>query len=261
MWNGYVYNKFTLCIGWPVHDAHWAENGAKILIAEHWLKPAKMDLSSYILKLDKCSIFSPVWAMCGGPEMPAMHRHPRLLSQNWELSAVFLISTPLLPFLQRSRDLCSNWAQFVRTKIKLEIVVYVESMAGRPRFITSALAEYTQCCSHFQRCCHHYHVIGLLIVAWLWVVQLDHHQHCWQPVKLWWVLASTGRMAPGPFSGLLAPFMGAARKSKKYEKLQTEDPEKKRQEATQEEINRLNCKIVSSTSTLLKDKSPFGTNL
>ena len=37
-------------------------------------------------------------------------------------------------------------------------------------------------------------------------------------------------MAPGPFSGLLAPFIGA-RKSKKYEKLQTEDPEKKRQEA------------------------------
>ena len=51
-------------------------------------------------------------------------------------------------------------------------------------------------------------------------------------------------MAPGPFSGLLAPFIGA-RKSKKYEKLQTEDPEKKRQEATQDEINRLHNKIVS----------------
>ena len=51
-------------------------------------------------------------------------------------------------------------------------------------------------------------------------------------------------MAPGPFSGLLAPFIGA-RKSKKYEKLQTDDPEKKRQEATQEEINRLHTKIVS----------------
>ena len=51
-------------------------------------------------------------------------------------------------------------------------------------------------------------------------------------------------MAPGPFSGLLAPFIGA-RKSKKYEKLQTEDPEKKRQEATQDEINRLHSKIVS----------------
>ena len=52
-------------------------------------------------------------------------------------------------------------------------------------------------------------------------------------------------MAPGPFSGLLAPFIGA-RKSKKYEKLQTDDPEKKRQEATQDEINRLHTKIVSS---------------
>ena len=54
-------------------------------------------------------------------------------------------------------------------------------------------------------------------------------------------------MAPGPFSGLLAPFIGA-RKSKKYEKLQTEDPEKKRQEATQDEINRLHNKIVSFLS-------------
>ena len=52
-------------------------------------------------------------------------------------------------------------------------------------------------------------------------------------------------MAPGPFSGLLAHFIGS-RKSKKYEKLQTDDPEKKRQEATQEEINRLHTKIVSS---------------
>ncbi len=50
-------------------------------------------------------------------------------------------------------------------------------------------------------------------------------------------------MAPGPFS-ILAPFIGV-RKSKKYEKLQTEDPEKKKQEATQEEINRLHTKIVS----------------
>ena len=55
------------------------------------------------------------------------------------------------------------------------------------------------------------------------------------------------KMAPGPFSGLLAPFIGA-RKSKKYEKLQTEDPEKKRQEATQDEINRLHNKIVSFLS-------------
>ncbi len=48
-------------------------------------------------------------------------------------------------------------------------------------------------------------------------------------------------MAPGALA-ILAPFLG--RKSKKYEKLQTEDPEKKRQEATEEEINRLNAKIV-----------------
>ena len=51
-------------------------------------------------------------------------------------------------------------------------------------------------------------------------------------------------MAPGAFS-ILAPLLG--RKSKKYEKLETEEQpaDKKRQEATQEEINRLNCKIVS----------------
>ena len=55
-------------------------------------------------------------------------------------------------------------------------------------------------------------------------------------------------MAPGAFSILAAPFLG--RKSKKYEKLETEDPEKKRQEATQEEINRLNCKIVSARGAL-----------
>lgn len=54
-------------------------------------------------------------------------------------------------------------------------------------------------------------------------------------------------MAPGAFS-ILAPFLG--RKSKKYEKLETEDPEKKRQEATQEEINRLNCKIVSGLTAI-----------
>ena len=50
-------------------------------------------------------------------------------------------------------------------------------------------------------------------------------------------------MAPGGAFSILAPFLG--RKSKKYEKLETEDPERKRQEATQDEINRLNCKIVS----------------
>jgi hypothetical protein len=54
-------------------------------------------------------------------------------------------------------------------------------------------------------------------------------------------------MAPGAFS-ILAPFL--CRKSKTYEKLKTEDPEKKKQEATQEEINRLDVKIVSNLSFL-----------
>ena len=51
------------------------------------------------------------------------------------------------------------------------------------------------------------------------------------------------KMAPGALS-ILAPFLGRG-KAKKYEKLETDDPERRRQEATQEEINRLNCKIVS----------------
>lgn len=50
------------------------------------------------------------------------------------------------------------------------------------------------------------------------------------------------RMAPGAFS-ILAPFM--RRKVKKYERLETEDPEKKKQEATMEELTRINVKIVS----------------
>ena len=50
-------------------------------------------------------------------------------------------------------------------------------------------------------------------------------------------------MAPGALS-ILAPFLGR-KSNKKYEKLQADDPEKRRQEATQEEINRLNTKIVS----------------
>jgi hypothetical protein len=57
------------------------------------------------------------------------------------------------------------------------------------------------------------------------------------------------RMAPGGFS-ILAPFLG--RKTKKYEKLETDDPEKRKQEATQEEIQRLNCKIVSDLHFTLK---------
>ena len=50
-------------------------------------------------------------------------------------------------------------------------------------------------------------------------------------------------MAPGALS-ILAPFLGR-KSNKKYEKLQADDPEKRRQEATQDEINRLNTKIVS----------------
>jgi hypothetical protein len=53
-------------------------------------------------------------------------------------------------------------------------------------------------------------------------------------------------MAPGAFS-VLAPLLGRSKgKSSKYEKLETDDPERKRHEATQDEINRLNFKIVST---------------
>ena len=56
----------------------------------------------------------------------------------------------------------------------------------------------------------------------------------------------TLRMAPGAFSlTLLVPFL--RRRSKKYEKLETEDPEKKKQEATLDELVRINHKIVSSS--------------
>eukprot|EP00095_Tigriopus_kingsejongensis_P009310 maker-scaffold320_size207635-snap-gene-0.11 protein:Tk09310 transcript:maker-scaffold320_size207635-snap-gene-0.11-mRNA-1 annotation:"PREDICTED: hypothetical protein LOC100642385 isoform 1" len=57
-------------------------------------------------------------------------------------------------------------------------------------------------------------------------------------------------MAPGAFS-ILAPFLG--RKSKKYEKLETDDPEKRRQEATQEEIKRLNSKIDRLVHSMSRD--------
>jgi hypothetical protein len=46
-----------------------------------------------------------------------------------------------------------------------------------------------------------------------------------------------------PFS-ILVPFL--RRKAKKYERLETEDPERKRQEATLEELTRINMKIVSN---------------
>ena len=52
-------------------------------------------------------------------------------------------------------------------------------------------------------------------------------------------------MAPGAFS-ILAPFL--RRKVKKYERLDQEDPEKKKQDATMEELTRINMKIVSFSS-------------
>lgn len=58
-------------------------------------------------------------------------------------------------------------------------------------------------------------------------------------------------MAPGPFS-ILIPFL-SSRKSKKYEKLQTDDPEKRRIEATQEEINRLNLKIDKLVTSMSRE--------
>ena len=55
-------------------------------------------------------------------------------------------------------------------------------------------------------------------------------------------------MAPGAFS-ILAPFL--RRKVKKYERLDQEDPEKKKQDATMEELTRINMKIVSFSSRQL----------
>ena len=49
-------------------------------------------------------------------------------------------------------------------------------------------------------------------------------------------------MAPGALS-ILAPFL--RRKVKKYERLETEDPERRNQDATMEELHRINNKIVS----------------
>ena len=68
----------------------------------------------------------------------------------------------------------------------------------------------------------------------------------WETYKTDNIFSPTAIMAPGALS-ILAPFLGR-KSNKKYEKLQADDPEKRRQEATQEEINRLNTKIVSFTS-------------
>ena len=50
-------------------------------------------------------------------------------------------------------------------------------------------------------------------------------------------------MAPSTFSlSLFAPFL---RRSKKYKKLETEEPEKRKQEEAIDELTRINSKIVS----------------
>ena len=50
-------------------------------------------------------------------------------------------------------------------------------------------------------------------------------------------------MAPSTFSlSLFAPFL---RRSKKYKKLETDEPEKRKQDEANDELTRINFKIVS----------------
>ena len=57
-------------------------------------------------------------------------------------------------------------------------------------------------------------------------------------------------MAPSSFSlSLFAPFL---RRSKKYKKLETEEPEKRKQEEAIDELTRINSKIVSNMSGIHK---------
>ena len=58
-------------------------------------------------------------------------------------------------------------------------------------------------------------------------------------------------MSPGGFSLRLLVPVFLRRRSKKYEKLETEDHEKKKQEATLDELVRINFKIVSQPILLL----------
>ena len=58
-------------------------------------------------------------------------------------------------------------------------------------------------------------------------------------------ISDSCRMSPGGFSLRLLVPVFLRRRSKKYEKLETEDPEKKKQEATLDELVRINFKIVS----------------
>ena len=59
-------------------------------------------------------------------------------------------------------------------------------------------------------------------------------------------------MSPSTFSlSLFAPFL---RRSKKYKKLETEEPEKKKQEEANDELTRINFKIVSKPKHKLSAK-------
>ena len=61
-------------------------------------------------------------------------------------------------------------------------------------------------------------------------------------------------MSPSTFSlSLFAPFL---RRSKKYKKLETEEPEKKKQEEANDELTRINFKIVSKPKHKLSEKHP-----
>ena len=60
-------------------------------------------------------------------------------------------------------------------------------------------------------------------------------------------------MSPSHFSlAFFAPFL---RRSKKYKKLETEEPEKKKQEEAIDELSRINSKIVSTFTNLFLTKA------
>jgi len=60
-------------------------------------------------------------------------------------------------------------------------------------------------------------------------------------------------MSPGGFSLRLLVPVFLRRRSKKYEKLETEDPEKKKQEATLDELVRINFKIDKLVNSMTKE--------
>lgn len=58
-------------------------------------------------------------------------------------------------------------------------------------------------------------------------------------------------MSPSTFSlSLFAPFL---RRSKKYKKLETDEPEKKKQDEANDELTRINYKIVSFFNRILNN--------